>query len=103
VEDLVLYAFNKGEVCTCPSRALIQESIHEKFMALCLDRIGRVQAGNPLDTETMIGPQVSAQQFAKLTSCVEIGKDEGAEVLALSSGFTTYAAGTNLIHRCPDR
>jgi aldehyde dehydrogenase len=81
VEGLVLYAFNKGEVCTCPSRALIQESIYDKFMALCLDRIGRIKQGNPLDTETMIGPQVSAQQLAKIASYVEIGKGEGAEVL----------------------
>ena len=81
VEGLVLYAFNKGEVCTCPSRALIQESIYDKFMALCLDRIGQIKLGNPLDTETMMGPQVSAQQLAKIMSYIEIGEKEGAEVL----------------------
>jgi aldehyde dehydrogenase len=81
VEGLVLYAFNKGEVCTCPSRALIQESIYDKFMALCLDCIGQIKLGNPLDTETMMGPQVSAQQLEKVSSYVEIGKQEGAEVL----------------------
>src|SRR6516225_4308314 len=81
VEGLVLYAFNKGEVCTCPSRALIQEDIYDEFMARCLDRIGQIKQGNPLDTETMMGPQNSAQQLAKITSYVEIGKNEGAEVL----------------------
>src|ERR1700686_2214416 len=56
IEGLVLYAFNKGEVCTCPSRALIQESIYEEFMARCLDRIASIRQGHPLDTETQIGP-----------------------------------------------
>ncbi len=81
VEGLVLYAFNKGEVCTCPSRALIQEDIYEKFMPLALARIVKIKQGNPLDTETMIGPQVSAQQLEKVSSYVEIGRQEGAEVL----------------------
>jgi aldehyde dehydrogenase len=81
VEGLVLYAFNKGEVCTCPSRALIQEDIYEEFMARCLDHIGRIRQGNPLDTETMIGPQVSAQQLEKISGYVDIGRQEGAEVL----------------------
>ncbi|GAB1537302.1 aldehyde dehydrogenase family protein [Geovibrio sp. ADMFC3] len=81
VEGLVLYAFNKGEVCTCPSRALIQESIYDKFMARCLERIKKIKQGNPLDTSTMVGPQVSVQQIEKITSYVEIGKQEGAECL----------------------
>jgi aldehyde dehydrogenase len=81
VEGLVLYAFNKGEVCTCPSRALIQADIYDEFMARCLDRIGKITQGNPLDTATMLGPQVSADQIEKITSYVEIGKNEGAEVL----------------------
>lgn len=81
VEGLVLYAFNKGEVCTCPSRALIHESIYDAFMARCLDRIGKIVQGDPLDTSTMVGPQVSAQQLEKVTSYVKIGRDEGAEVL----------------------
>jgi len=81
VEGLVLYAFNKGEVCTCPSRALIQENIYDKFMTRCLDRIAKIKEGNPLDTEMMMGPQNSAQQLEKITSYVEIGKREGAEVL----------------------
>jgi aldehyde dehydrogenase len=81
VEGLVLYAFNKGEVCTCPSRALIQEDIYDNFMARCLDRIRQIKQGDPLDTHTMMGPQNSAQQLAKITSYVEIGRQEGAEVL----------------------
>ncbi len=81
VEGLVLYAFNKGEVCTCPSRALIQESIYERFIQRALERIGRIVQGDPLDTETMMGPQVSAQQLEKISSYVDIGRAEGAEVL----------------------
>jgi len=82
VEGLVLYAFNKGEVCTCPSRALIQERMYDEFMARCLDRIAAIRQGDPMDTETMIGPQVSAQQLEKVSSYVDIGRAEGAEVLA---------------------
>ncbi|HEY5267073.1 MAG TPA: aldehyde dehydrogenase family protein [Acidimicrobiales bacterium] len=81
IEGLVLYAFNKGEVCTCPSRALIQESIYDKFMERCLARIKKITQGNPLDTTTMIGPQVSTQQLEKIESYVEIGKQEGAQLL----------------------
>ncbi len=81
IEGLVLFAFNKGEVCTCPSRALIQESIYDKFMERCLERIRAIKQGDPLDRETMIGPQVSAAQLEKIESYVKIGRDEGAEVL----------------------
>jgi len=78
----VLYAFNKGEVCTAPSRALIDERIYDEFMARALDRIAAIRQGDPLDTETMMGPQVSAQQLAKVSSYVDIGRGEGAVVLA---------------------
>jgi aldehyde dehydrogenase len=81
IEGLVLYAFNKGEVCTCPSRALIQESIYDKFMERCLERIAAIKQGDPLDRDTMIGPQVSAAQLEKIESYVKIGLDEGAELL----------------------
>jgi aldehyde dehydrogenase len=81
VEGLVLYAFNKGEVCTCPSRALIQADIYDEFMARCLKRIAAIKQGNPLDTETQLGAQVSAQQMDKILSYIKIGRDEGAEVL----------------------
>ena len=81
VEGLVLFAFNKGEVCTSPSRALVQEDIYEAFMARCLERIAAITQGDPLDTDTQLGPQVSAQQIEKIASYVEIGRNEGAEVL----------------------
>ncbi len=81
IEGLVLYAFNKGEVCTCPSRALIHESIYDEFMERCLDRIRAIIQGDPLDIATMIGPQVSASQLEKIESYMKIGRDEGAEIL----------------------
>jgi aldehyde dehydrogenase len=81
IEGLVLYAFNKGEVCTCPSRALIHESIYDRFMERCLERIRKIRQGNPLDPATMIGPQVSAQQIEKIISYVDIGRQEGAKCL----------------------
>jgi aldehyde dehydrogenase len=81
LEGITLYAFNKGEVCTCPSRALIQESIYEEFMARALERIAAIRGGHPLDIETQIGPQVSSAQLEKVESYVKIGLDEGAEVL----------------------
>ena len=81
IEGLVLYAFNKGEVCTCPSRALIQESIYDRFMARSLERIDAIRQGHPLDLNTQMGPQVSAAQLEKITKYVEIGKSEGAELL----------------------
>ena len=81
IEGLVLYAFNKGEVCTCPSRALIHESIYDEFMERCLERIRAIKQGDPLDRDTMIGAQVSSAQREKIESYVKIGRDEGAEVL----------------------
>ncbi|MCK9989688.1 MAG: aldehyde dehydrogenase family protein [Rugosibacter sp.] len=81
IEGLVLFAFNQGEVCTCPSRALIQESIYDQFMARCLARIKAIKQGNPLDTGTMLGAQASKEQLAKILSYLDLGKQEGAEVL----------------------
>ncbi|MGA7988878.1 MAG: aldehyde dehydrogenase family protein [Candidatus Dormiibacterota bacterium] len=81
IEGLVLYAFNKGEVCTCPSRALIQESIYDRFMERCLARIAAIKQGNPLDLSTMVGAQNSAQQLEKIESYVKIGREEGAKCL----------------------
>jgi aldehyde dehydrogenase len=82
VEGLVLFAFNQGEVCTCPSRALIQESVYDKFMERVLPRVAAIKQGNPLDTETMIGAQASDLQMEKIQSYLAIGKEEGAQVLA---------------------
>ena len=81
IEGLVLFAFNQGEVCTCPSRALVHESIYDKFMGRCLERIAAIKQGNPLDTDTMIGAQASKEQMAKITSYLDLGRQEGAEVL----------------------
>ena len=81
VEGAVLAFFNQGEVCTCPSRLLIQESIYDAFIAKVIARAQQIKRGNPLDTETMIGAQASQQQFDKILSYIEIGKHEGAEVI----------------------
>ncbi|MBF4207820.1 MULTISPECIES: aldehyde dehydrogenase family protein [Pseudomonas] len=81
-EGLVLAFFNQGEVCTCPSRALIQESIYEPFMAQVLKKISQIKRGNPLDTETMVGAQASEQQYDKILSYLQIAREEGAQVLA---------------------
>ena len=82
IEGLVLFAFNQGEVCTAPSRALIQESIYERFMERVLQRVAAIKQGNPLDTDTMIGAQASKEQLAKILSYLELGQQEGAQVLA---------------------
>jgi aldehyde dehydrogenase len=81
IEGLVLFAFNQGEVCTCPSRALIQESIYDKFMERCLARVAAIKMGSPLDTDTMMGAQASKEQLAKIMAYLDLGKQEGAEVL----------------------
>ena len=81
IEGAVLAFFNQGEVCTCPSRLLIQESIYDEFIAKVIARARQITRGNPLDTETMVGAQASKQQFDKILGYVQIGKDEGAEVL----------------------
>ncbi|MFZ2987726.1 aldehyde dehydrogenase family protein [Ideonella sp.] len=81
IEGLVLFAFNQGEVCTCPSRALIHESIYDKFMDRALKRVAAIKQGNPLDTDTMMGAQASAMQMDKIMSYLDVGKQEGAQVL----------------------
>ena len=80
-EGLVLALFNQGEVCTCPSRALIQESIYDEFIAIVIERSKKIIRGNPLDTEVQVGAQASKDQFDKILSYMEIGKQEGAELL----------------------
>ncbi|NOS98902.1 MAG: aldehyde dehydrogenase [Methylotenera sp.] len=81
IEGLVLFAFNQGEVCTCPSRAIIQESIYEKFIARVLERVKAIKQGSPLDSSTMLGAQASEDQMNKIMNYIDIGKQEGAEVL----------------------
>ncbi|SUB01023.1 aldehyde dehydrogenase [Pannonibacter phragmitetus] len=81
VEGFVLFAFNQGEVCTCPSRALIQEDIYEEFIARCIARVKAIKQGDPRDPSTMVGAQASQQQHDKIMSYLQIGVEEGAEVL----------------------
>lgn len=81
LEGFTMFALNQGEVCTCPSRALIQESIYDGFLADAIARTEAVKQGNPLDTETMIGAQASNDQLEKILSYIDIGKAEGAKVL----------------------
>jgi aldehyde dehydrogenase len=76
-----LFALNQGEVCTCPSRALIQESIYDKFMERALKRVAAIKQGNPLDMDTMIGAQASSEQVEKILSYIKLGKEEGAQCL----------------------
>jgi aldehyde dehydrogenase len=108
VEGITLYAFNSGEVCTCPSRALVQDSFYDSFMADAVARSEKIIMGNPLDTETQMGAQVSKGQMETILGYIEIGKNEGATVLTggaraildgdLAEGFyiqPTILAGTN--------
>ena len=81
IEGMVLFAFNQGEVCTCPSRALIQESIYDKFIERVIKRVAAIKQGNPLDTDTMMGAQASSMQMDKILSYLALGKEEGAQVL----------------------
>ncbi len=107
-EGLVLAFFNQGEVCTCPSRALVQESIYDEFMKVVMNKVLQIKRGDPLDTDTMVGAQASEQQFDKILSYLEIAKGEGAELLtggkveklegSLATGYyiqPTLLKGTN--------
>jgi aldehyde dehydrogenase len=108
LEGFTMFALNQGEVCTCPSRALIQASIYDKFLADATKRVQAIKQGNPLDTTTMIGAQASNEQLEKILSYIEIGKQEGARLVTggkradlggdLSGGFyvePTIFEGTN--------
>ncbi|HSP05845.1 MAG TPA: aldehyde dehydrogenase, partial [Acidobacteriota bacterium] len=81
LEGFTMFALNQGEVCTCPSRALIQESIYGKFMDRALKRVAAVKQGNPLNPDTMIGAQASSEQMEKILSYLDLGNKEGAECL----------------------
>jgi len=81
LEGFALFAFNKGEVCTCPSRALIQESIFDKFLERAIARVGKIKVGNPLDPATMMGAQASRDQLEKILDYIQVGKNEGARCL----------------------
>ena len=81
LEGFAMFALNQGEVCTCPSRVLIQESIYDQFMARAIKRVAAIKQGNPLDSSTMIGAQASQEQLEKILSYLDIGKQEGAQLL----------------------
>ncbi len=82
IEGFVMFALNQGEVCTCPSRALIHEKIYDRFIERALKRVAALRQGNPLDPSTMVGAQASAEQLEKILSYIDIGRQEGAQVLA---------------------
>ena len=81
LEGFAMFALNQGEVCTCPSRALVQQSIYDKFMEKAIARVNKIKQGNPLDLTTMIGAQASNDQLEKILSYIDIGKKEGAKLL----------------------
>lgn len=81
VEGFTMFALNQGEVCTCPSRALVHENIADAFLERAIERVKAIKIGSPLDTETMMGAQASQEQMDKITSYLKIGPEEGAEVL----------------------
>lgn len=81
LEGFALFALNQGEVCTCPSRALVEASIYDQFIERAIDRVRKIKMGNPLDDSTMIGAQASSDQLEKILAYIDIGKSEGAELL----------------------
>lgn len=81
LEGFAMFALNQGEVCTCPSRALVQESIADKFLEMAVERVKRIKTGHPLDTDTMIGAQASQEQQDKILGCIATGRAEGAQIL----------------------
>ncbi len=81
LEGFAMFALNQGEVCTCPSRALVHESIYDRFVDAAIKRVEKIKLGNPLDASTMVGAQASNDQLEKILSYIDIGKQEGAKVL----------------------
>jgi aldehyde dehydrogenase len=91
LEGFALFAFNQGEVCTCPSRALVQESIYDKFIERAVKRVQAIKQGSPLDMTTMVGAQASNDQMQKILSYIDIGKQEGAQ--CLTGGARAHLGG----------
>ena len=91
IEGAVMFAFNQGEVCTCPSRLLVQESIYDRFMERVIARTKAIKIGHPLDPQSMMGAQASQDQYDKILRYIELGKEEGCRVLA--GGQTSYNDG----------
>ncbi|MCL6231143.1 MULTISPECIES: acetaldehyde dehydrogenase ExaC [Acinetobacter] len=105
LEGFAMFALNQGEICTCPSRALVQESIADRFLEMAVERVKRIKTGHPLDTDTMIGAQASQEQQDKILGCIATGKNEGAQLITggdprneVGTGFyiePTIFKGTN--------
>ncbi|WP_151710850.1 acetaldehyde dehydrogenase ExaC [Acinetobacter brisouii] len=93
LEGFAMFALNQGEICTCPSRALVQESIADKFLEKAIERVKRIKTGHPLDTDTMIGAQASVQQQNKILGCIETGRSEGAQLLTGGSPLHDVEGG----------
>ncbi|MBO3657615.1 acetaldehyde dehydrogenase ExaC [Acinetobacter haemolyticus] len=93
LEGFAMFALNQGEVCTCPSRALVQESIADAFLKKAIERVKRIKVGHPLDTETMIGAQASLEQQEKILRCISTGREEGAELLTGGSARQEVGEG----------
>ncbi|TQI70566.1 aldehyde dehydrogenase [Gramella sp. Hel_I_59] len=91
IEGAVMFALNQGEVCTCPSRLLVQESIYDQFIERVIERTKAIKLGHPLDPETMMGAQASNDQYEKILNYIKIGKEEGCEVL--TGGDAAYNEG----------
>jgi len=91
LEGATMFALNQGEVCTCPSRLLVHESIYDRFIERVIERVEAIKMGHPLDPTTMMGAQASQDQYEKILSYIEIGKEEGAEVL--TGGAKKYLDG----------
>ena len=99
LEGFTMFALNQGEVCTCPSRALVQKSIYDKFMEKAIARVKKIKQGNPLEPSTMIGAQASNDQLEKILSYVDIGKKEGAKLLdRRRAARAERRAGRGLLH-----
>ena len=80
LEGAAMFALNQGEVCTCPSRILVQESIADAFIERLVERVNAIKVGNPLDSETMVGAQASNDQYEKIQKYLKVGREEGAQV-----------------------
>ena len=103
LEGFAMFALNQGEVCTCPSRVLVQETIYDKFMEQAVARTKKIKQGHPLDPETMIGAQASNDQLEKILSYLDIGKQEGAKVLTGGKRAKLgWRTGGRLLRRADD-
>jgi aldehyde dehydrogenase len=103
VEGLVLFAFNQGEVCTCPSRALIHESIYDRFMERVLQRVAAIRHANPLDTDSMMGAQASKEQLTKILSYLDLASRRAPRcwpAVARPTWAATWKAATTCSPRC---